>query len=254
MGKTLSVFNQKGGVGKTTVLVNLAAGLGRKKKKVLVIDMDPQRNATTGLGAAASAEASLYEWLRGEVTFEEILISPLKKVDLIPGSKDLAAFDLEMASVNGRESLLKEKLSAIKDGYDFILIDCPPALGLLSINALVASDSLLIPIQSEYYALEGLSALMNTVERIQSGINQELQVEGVLLNMVDKRNNLSRDVVQEVERYFGSKVYKTQIPRNVRLAEAPSYGQSIYDYDNLSKGAWAFRGFVNEFLKRSENG
>ncbi|HHX03138.1 MAG TPA: ParA family protein [Tissierellia bacterium] len=254
MGKILSVFNQKGGVGKTTVNINLAAGLARRRKSVLVIDMDPQCNTTTGFGIHPEQGHSVYEWLRGELSFDEARQHPIKNMDIIPGSRDMAAFDLEMASVADRESLLKKQLDPLREQYDFILIDCPPALGLLSVNALVASDSILIPIQSEYYALEGLSALMDTVKRIQSSINPELSVEGVLLNMVDRRNNLSRDVADEVEKYFGEKVYKTQIPRNVRLAEAPSYGMSIFDYDNLSRGAWAFGAWVKEFLRRSENG
>lgn len=254
MSKILSVFNQKGGVGKTTVTINLAAGLARRKKRVLVVDVDPQCNTTTGMGIHPVEGKSIYEWLRGESTYEEVVVSPVWRMDLIPGSQDMAAFDLEMASTEGREYRLKEELDKVCENYDYIVIDCPPALGLLSVNALVASHSVLIPIQCEYYALEGLSALMDTVQRIRGGMNPELDVEGVLLNMVDKRNNLTKDVISEVTKYFGEKVYRTHIPRNVRLAEAPSYGMSIFDYDNLSRGAWAFNTWVKEFLRRSENG
>lgn len=250
MQKRIAIFNQKGGVGKTTVTVNLAVGLARRKKRVLLVDMDPQSNTTSGFGKTASDRGGLYELFHGEVSAQEIRLSLEKNLDLIPSSRDLAAFSLE--SETRSAGLLLEKLEPILEGYDYVLMDCPPSLGLLSLNALVAAHSVLIPIQCEYYALEGLSQLMETMEMMQRGLNPELRLEGVLLNMVDKRNNLTKDVAMEVRKFFKEGVYQTEIPRNVRLAEAPSYGMSIYDYDALSRGALSFRKWVKEFMKRSE--
>ncbi|WP_459129492.1 ParA family protein [Guggenheimella bovis] len=253
MGKIISLFNQKGGVGKTTIHINLAAGLAKKKKKVLCIDLDPQANATSGFGVTRTSETlTTYDVLLGEASIEEAKLNVLDRVDLVPSSPDLAASQIDLANEADRDFLLYKALEDQKDKYDYILIDCPPALGILTINALTSSDSVLIPIQCEFYALEGLSQLVETVNMIKQGLNPKIDIEGVILNMVDRRNNLTRDVMNEVKAYFGDKVYETQIPRNVRLAEAPSYGMSIYDYDPLSTGAWSFNKWVKEFLKRSE--
>lgn len=250
MLKCVAIFNQKGGVGKTTVTLNLAVGLARRKKRVLLIDLDPQSNSTSGFGKKAGEKGSIYEVFRGEASMQEVLMKIETNLDLIPSSKDLAAFSMENQTKT--PGILKDKLQSIEEEYDYILIDCPPSLGILSLNALVAAHSVLIPIQCEYYALEGLSQLMETIEMMQRGLNPGLYLEGVLLNMVDKRNNLTKDVAMEVRRFFKDKVYKSEIPRNVRLAEAPSYGMSIYDYDNLSRGSMSFKKWVKEFIKRSE--
>lgn len=253
MGKIISLFNQKGGVGKTTVNINLAAGLAKRKKKVLVIDLDPQSNTTSGLGITRNTETiTMYDVMTGEKKIEEAILDAEERVFIVPSSPDLAAATFELNGDVKRDFILANALSTVKDGYDYILIDCPPALGLLTINALTASDSVVIPIQCEYYALEGLSQLMDTIAMIRKGLNPNLKIEGVLLNMVDKRNNLTRDVMNEVKDYFKEKVYETHIPRNVRLAEAPSYGMSIFEYDPLSTGAWSFNKWVKEFIKRSE--
>lgn len=253
MGKIISLFNQKGGVGKTTVNINLAAGLAKKKKKVLVIDLDPQSNTTSGLGITRHSETiTMYDVMTGEKQIEEATLDAEEGVNIVPSSPDLAAATFELSGDVKRDFILTNALGNVRDKYDYILIDCPPALGLLTINALTASDSVIIPIQCEYYALEGLSQLMDTIAMIKKGLNPNLAIEGVLLNMVDKRNNLTKDVMNEVKDYFKEKVYETHIPRNVRLAEAPSYGMSIFEYDPLSTGAWSFSKWVKEFLKRSE--
>lgn len=253
MGKIISLFNQKGGVGKTTVNINLAAGLARRKKKVLVIDLDPQSNSTSGFGFSRTTETvTIYHVLSGLKKIEEAIQPIMTNLDLVPASPDLAAATIELANLTDRDFRLLNALEHHVDEYDYVLIDCPPALGLLTINALVASDSVVIPIQCEFYALEGLSQLVETLTMVKKGLNPKLEIEGVLLNMVDKRNNLTKDVMHEVKDYFGDMVYNTQIPRNVRLAEAPSYGMSIYDYDPLSTGAWSYNKLIKEFLKRSE--
>lgn len=250
MQKRLAIFNQKGGVGKTTVSVNLAVGLARRKKSVLMLDLDPQANTTSGFGKIPGDQPSIYEVFHGEADIKDTIINLEKNLDLVPSSKDLAAFAMEVE--DNSPSLLRTLLEPLFDDYDYLLIDCPPSLGYLSLNALVAAHSVLIPIQCEYYALEGLSQLTETMDMIKRGINPDLHLEGVLLNMVDKRNNLTKDVAMEVRKFFKEKVYDTEIPRNVRLAEAPSYGMSIYDYDNLSRGAMSFKRWVREFIKRSE--
>lgn len=253
MGKVISLFNQKGGVGKTTININLAAGLAQKKRNVLCIDLDPQANTTSGFGFTRTSETiTIYNILTGDSSIEETIVEVIDRVDLIPSSPDLAAASMELSNHDSRDFLLNKAIMKVKDQYDYILIDCPPSLGLLTINALTASDSVIIPIQCEFYALEGLSQLVETINMIRNGLNPELEIEGVLLNMVDRRNNLTKDVMHEVKEYFKDKVYETQIPRNVRLAEAPSYGMSIFDYDMLSSGAWSFKKWVKEFIKRSE--
>lgn len=253
MGKIISLFNQKGGVGKTTVNINLASGLASRKRKVLVIDLDPQSNTTSGLGFSRTSETiTIYDVLSGLKKIEEAIQLISDGLDLVPSSPDLAAATLELANMENRDFLLMNALEGHLEEYDYILIDCPPALGLLTINALVSSDSVIIPIQCEFYALEGLSQLLETISMVKQGLNPKLEIEGVLLNMVDRRNNLTKDVMNEVKEYFTDKVYNTQIPRNVRLAEAPSYGMSIFEYDPLSTGAWSFNKWVKEFMKRSE--
>lgn len=254
MGTIISLFNQKGGVGKTTINVNLTVALAKRKQRVLTIDLDPQGNTTSGFGVDASEQVSSYDVFLGEVSLQDAIVSTEEGVDLIPSSPDLAAASMILSQGEKKDYVLKEALQAIQADYDLIFIDCPPALGLLSINALVASDTVLIPIQCEFYALEGLSQLVETIQMIRSGMNPNLSIEGVLLNMVDKRNNLTRDVAFEVKKYFGDKVYDTEIPRNVRLAEAPSYGQSIFKYDSISKGAWSFKKLAKEFLQRRSHG
>lgn len=255
MTKTISVFNQKGGVGKTTTNINLSTYIAQKGKRVLVVDADPQGNTTSGFGVdKESLELSLYDGMINEVPFEEICIKTrFSNLDLIPSKPELAGAEIEMTSMKERELRLRKFLSEAKSVYDYIFIDCPPSLGLISLNALAASDSVLVPIQCEYYALEGVSQLMNTVNLVKRGLNSALHIEGILLTMFDGRTNLSLQVVEEVCSYFGDRVYKTLIPRNVRLAEAPSFGMSILEYDEKSKGAEAYENLAQEFLKRTED-
>ena len=241
MGKIIALANQKGGVGKTTTTVNLGTILAKKGKKVLLIDADPQGNATSGLGAEKEVETSTYDILVNETSIEEtIQKTMIKNLKICPSNMNLAGAEVELVSMMSREQRLKEKLEEIKNKFDYILIDCPPSLGLVTLNAFTASDSVLIPVQCEYFALEGLGQLLNTVNLVKKHLNKNIQIEGALLTMYDIRTNLSNQVVKEVKKYFGEKVYKTVIPRNVRLSEAPSYGMPITEYDPKSKGAKSY--------------
>ena len=255
MGKIVSIANQKGGVGKTTTSINLSTILAKKGKKVLMIDADPQGNASSGVGVdREEIELSTYDILINESTFEEVVKKTnIKNLDLCPSNINLAGAEVELVSVISREHRLKEKLETVKDNYDFIIIDCPPSLGLITLNAFTASDSVLIPVQCEYYALEGLGQLLNTISLVKKHLNKDIEIEGALLTMYDIRTNLSNQVVKEVKKYFNDKVYKNVIPRNVKLSEAPSYGMPISMYDPRSKGAKSYEKFVKEFLKNNEN-
>ena len=251
MGKAIAIFNQKGGVGKTTTNINLAACLAIKGKKVLVLDIDPQGNTTSGLGISKRGlENTMYEVLITDSYDPKNAVrhTVVEGLDIIPASVELAGAEVEMVQLEGREKRLKRALDTIRDGYDYIVIDCPPSLGLLTINSLTAVDSVLIPIQCEFYALEGVSQLMSTIELVRKSMNKNLEIQGVILSMFDGRTNLSIQVVEEVKRYFKQKVYTTVIPRNVRLAEAPSYGLPIMEYDPRSNGARAYMEFAEEFL------
>lgn len=252
MGKIISVANQKGGVGKTTTTVNLSTILAKKGKKVLLIDTDPQGNATSGIGVSKDVELSVYDILIGDTEFDETLQeTAIKNLKVCPSNISLAGAEVQLVSMMSREQRLKTKLDKIKDQYDYILIDCPPSLGLVTLNAFTASDSVLIPVQCEYFALEGLGQLLNTVNLVKKHLNKNLEIEGALLTMYDARTNLSNQVVKEVKKYFEDKVYKTVIPRNVRLSEAPSYGMPITVYDPRSKGAKAYEKFAKELLKNN---
>ena len=252
MGKVIAVANQKGGVGKTTTSVNLAAGLAYLGKKVLLIDFDPQGNTTQGIGASRSMfKLSAYDLLLSDKKAEDVIISVQQPpLSLVPSTIDLAGADLEMVEYKqGKERLLKNKIDPIKGQYDYVIIDCPPSLGLLNTNALTAADSVIIPVQCEYYALEGLTQLLSTIRLVQRLFNPQLIIEGVLLTMYDMRTRLSVEVSQEVRKYFKERVYKSTIPRNVKLSEAPSRGQSIFEYDVRSEGAKAYAALAKEVLK-----
>ena len=253
MGKVISVANQKGGVGKTTTTVTLCAILAKRGKKVLLIDGDPQGNATSGVGVTKEVELSFYDVLVGETPMEDtILATNIKNLKVCPSNINLAGAEVELVSMMSREQRLKEKLETVKDKFDFIIIDCPPSLGLITLNSFTASDSILIPVQCEYYALEGLGQLINTINLVKRHLNKGLELEGALLTMYDARTNLSNQVVKEVKKYFNDKVYKTVIPRNVRLSEAPSYGMPITLFDPHSKGAKSYEKFAKEFIKSNE--
>lgn len=253
MGKVIAITNQKGGVGKTTTSVNLSACIANSGKKVLLIDMDPQGNASSGLGIDKdSLELCIYDVLINGMTMIDVIVpTALKKLKIAPASIDLAGAGVELVNLPKREHILKKALKEIRDDYDFIFIDCPPSLDLLTLNALTAADGVLIPIQSEFYALEGVSQLINTVNLVKKSLNEKLEIEGVLLTMFDGRTNLSIQVADEVKKFFTTKVYKTIIPRNVRLSEAPSYGEPIIIYDPRSKGAEVYMKLAKEVIKNA---
>ena len=253
MSRIIAIANQKGGVGKTTTAINLGACLAVAEKRTLVIDTDPQGNATSGLGIDKDeVEKSIYDVLLEETPIEEVIVRQVHfpYLDVVPATRDLVGAEVELVNRRGREIILRRAVEAVRDRYDFILIDCPPSLGLLTLNTLAAADSVLIPIQCEFYALEGLSQLLNTVTIVQKNLNPALQIEGVLLTMYDGRLNLSRQVAEEAKEYFGPKVYRTTIPRNVRIAEAPSFGKPIVLYDILSVGAKSYLSLAKEVIAR----
>ncbi|WP_165007397.1 MULTISPECIES: ParA family protein [unclassified Enterococcus] len=254
MAQIISVANQKGGVGKTTTTVNLGACLASLGKKVLLVDMDAQGNATSGVGIRKpDVSQDIYDVLVNELPIAEAtLVTEHENLSIVPATLQLAGAEIELTSMMARESRLKGSLAEIKDQYDYILIDCPPSLGHLTINSFTASDSILIPVQCEYYALEGLSQLLNTVRLVQKHFNPELEIEGVLLTMYDARTNLGNEVVEEVRKYFREKVYETIIPRNIRLSEAPSHGKPIIDYDPRSRGAEVYQALAKEVVSREK--
>lgn len=254
MGRVFAIVNQKGGVGKTTTAVNLAACLAAQQKKTLLIDIDPQGNATSGLGAdKGSTEHSIYEALLNHLSIENLPLSTqLPGLDLIPSNRQLSGAEVELVELEDRESRLRFALEKIKDGYEFILIDCPPSLGLLTVNSLAAANLVIVPVQCEYYALEGISQLLEVIKRVQRNLNPHLEVGGILLTMADGRINLSGQVVDEVRRFFEDKVYQTIIPRNVRLSEAPGFGKPIILYDSYCEGAEAYRQLAKEVMNSGQ--
>ena len=249
----LSVSNQKGGVGKTTSAINISAGLALKDKKVLLLDLDPQGNATSGLNVEKDNMGIYDVMINGEDIENVIMKTQVKNLELIPSNIDLSGATVEMVALKNRESLLKNALLKIKDRYDYIIIDCPPSLDLLTVNAFTASDKVIVPIQCEYYALEGLGQLVNTIMLIKKRLNPALDIDGVVCTMFDSRTNLSQQVVDEVKKYFSKKVYKTHIPRNVRLAEAPSFGEPIQVFDAYCPGALAYKALCAEIIERNES-
>lgn len=254
MGKIIAIANQKGGVGKTTTSVNLAASLGVLEKKILLIDADPQANATSGLGIDPEAvEAGTYQLLEHTLTAQEVIIKTASpNLDIIPSHIDLVAIEIELIDKDRREHMLKQAVQGLTDRYDYILIDCAPSLGLLTLNALTAANSVMIPIQCEYFALEGLGKLLNTIKSVQKIHNPDLDIEGMLLTMYDSRLRLSNQVVEEVQKHFGDMVFETIIQRNVRLSEAPSFGESIINYDAGSTGAANYINLAHELIKRNK--
>lgn len=255
MGKILAIANQKGGVGKTTTAINLGASLAANDLRVLVVDSDPQGNATTGLGVAKDpGRPSLYHVLLGGAGLSAAIVpTEFEGLDVVPADKNLVGANLELVDVERREYLLREKVSALRDQYHFIVIDCPPALDLLTLNALLAADSLLVPIQCEFFALEGVSELMDTVDRIRNSFGHPLAIEGILLTMFDDRTNLTRQVAADLKEFFGNDVFNTVIPRSIRLAEAPSFGKSILAYDVRSRGAEAYIRLAKEILDHEQS-
>lgn len=255
MERTIVVANQKGGVGKTTTAINLAASLAELNQKILVIDMDPQGNTTSGLGVDKDgAENTVYEMMLGECSIEDAVVeSEYNNLDVLPSNINLAAAEIELVGVEEKEYILKKETDKIRENYDFILIDCPPSLSMLTINAMCAADTVLVPIQCEYYALEGLSQLIHTIDLVKDRLNPELEIEGVVFTMYDARTNLSLQVVENVKNNLDQNIYKTIIPRNVRLAEAPSHGMPITSYDAKSAGAESYRRLAEEVIHRGED-
>ena len=254
MGRIIAITNQKGGVGKTTTSINLSAALAAKGKKVLVIDTDPQGNTTSGYGIDKNElDYSVYDLMLGECSVHDCIIkNVVENVSLIPSNVDLSAIEIELIGTEQKEYILKKEIDYVKDLYDYIIIDCPPSLSMLTINSMTTANSVIVPIQCEYYALEGLSDLLHTINLVQERLNPDLNMEGVVFTMYDSRTNLSNQVVENVKEYLGQNVYKTVIPRNVRLAEAPSYGQPINIYDPKSAGAEAYAMLADEVIKRKD--
>ncbi|AIW15485.1 ParA family protein [Vibrio tubiashii] len=254
MGKIVAIANQKGGVGKTTTCINLAASMAATKRKVLVIDLDPQGNATMASGVDKyQVDATAYELLVEDVPFDEVVCRKTSgNYDLVAANGDVTAAEIKLMEVFAREVRLKHALASVRDNYDFIFIDCPPSLNLLTINAMAAADSVLVPMQCEYFALEGLTALMDTISKLAAVVNENLKIEGLLRTMYDPRNRLSNEVSDQLKKHFGNKVYRTVIPRNVRLAEAPSHGKPAMYYDKYSAGAKAYLALAGEMLRREE--
>lgn len=254
MGKIVAIANQKGGVGKTTTCINLAASMAATKRKVLVVDLDPQGNATMASGVDKyQVDATAYELLVEDVPFEQVVCRKTTgHYDLIAANGDVTAAEIKLMEVFAREVRLKNALASVRDNYDFIFIDCPPSLNLLTINAMAAADSVLVPMQCEYFALEGLTALMDTISKLAAVVNENLKIEGLLRTMYDPRNRLSNEVSDQLKKHFGNKVYRTVIPRNVRLAEAPSHGKPAMYYDKYSSGAKAYLALAGEMLRREE--
>ena len=253
MGRVLAIANQKGGVGKTTTSINLAASLAKTRRKVMLVDIDPQGNATMGSGVSKEAQAvTAYEVLIGAQPIESALVTVEGDFDLVPANSRLSGAEVELIELDQREHRLRNALATVRERYDYILIDCPPALNLLTINALVAAQSVMIPMQCEYYALEGLTALLNTIRKIRETLNPQLQIEGLLRTMYDPRNNLDNEVSEQLKEHFGDKLYRTIIPRNIRLAEAPSHGKPVITYDMHSKGAQAYLALAGEILRREQ--
>jgi chromosome partitioning protein len=250
VAKVIAIVNQKGGVGKTTTCVNLAAALNERGKKVLLCDFDPQANATSGMGVDKTLSLGVYDALINDVSAEKLVVRT-RYGDVLPSSKGLAGAGIEMISLPNREYRLRDIINSLRENYDYVFIDCPPSLELLTLNALCAADTILVPVQGEYFALEGLSDLMNTVRLVKRGLNPQLELEGVLMTMFDSRTNLAIQVAEEVKRYFPGKVYTTVVPRNVRLSEAPSHGKPICAYDRSSRGAEAYKNLAEEFLRKN---
>lgn len=254
MGRIIAIANQKGGVGKTTTAINLSACLAEKGKKVLAIDIDPQGNMTSGLGVDKdSVEKTVYDLIIGEAQIEEIICKEvLENLDVLPTNIDLSAAEIELIGIENKEYIIKNEVEKVKENYDFIIIDCPPSLSMLTINAMTTADSVLVPIQCEYYALEGLSQLIHTIELVKERLNSNLEIEGVVFTMYDARTNLSLQVVENVKDNLNQNIYKTIIPRNIRLAEAPSYGMPINQYDPKSSGAESYRLLADEVIEKEE--